>query len=88
VLAGYITEYAFCSELVATDQIVYVIRRKRGTRAVLHLLKEFREWARQRGARELVLGITTGVDAERTGDLYRRLGFEFAGGNFTQRLNG
>lgn len=87
-VAGYVTEYAFCSELVASDQIVYVAPRSRGTLAAVRLIEGFRRWARDRGARELVLGITTGVDARRTGELFERLGFEFAGGNFVQRLNG
>jgi GNAT superfamily N-acetyltransferase len=87
-VAGYVTEYAFCSELVASDQIVYVIPRSRGTLAAVRLIEAFRVWARDQGARELVLGITTGVDARRTGELFEKLGFEFAGGNFVQRLNG
>ena len=88
ILAGYVTEYAFCSHLVASDQIVYVTPRSRGSLAAVRLIEAFRRWARERGARELVLGITTGVDARRTGELFERLGFEFAGGNFVQRLNG
>lgn len=87
-VAGYVTEYLFCSELVASDQIVYVAPRSRGTPAAVRLIEAFRRWARDRGARELVLGITTGVDTRRAGELFERLGFEFAGGNFVQRLNG
>ena len=87
-LAGYVTEYAFCSELVASDQILYVVPRSRGTLAAVRLIEAFRRWARDRGAREIVLGIMTGVDTRRTGELFERLGFEFAGGNFVQRLNG
>lgn len=86
ILAGYVSEYAFCSELVATDHIMYVVPRSRGTLAAVRLIEAFRDWARERGARELVLGISTGVDAIRTGKLFERLGFEFAGGNFVQRL--
>ncbi len=88
VLAGYMTEYAFCSERVATDHIVFVAPRSRGTLAGVRLIEAFRGWARERGARELILGITTGVDTLRTGKLLERLGFEFAGGNFVQRLTG
>lgn len=87
-LAGYVTEYVFCSELVASDQIVYVVPRSRGSLAAVRLIEAFRRWASDRGAREIVLGITTGVDTRRTGELFERLGFEFAGGNFAQRLNG
>jgi GNAT superfamily N-acetyltransferase len=87
-LAGYVTEYVFCSELVASDQIVYVVPRSRGTLAAVRLIEAFRRWASDRGAREIVLGITTGVDTRRTGELFERLGFEFAGGNFARRLNG
>lgn len=87
-VAGYVTEYLFCSELVASDQIVYVAPRSRGTLAAVRLIEAFRRWASERGARELVLEISTGVDTRRTGELFERLGFEFAGGNFVQRLNG
>ena len=50
------------------------------------LLREFKRWARERGCIEAVMGTFNGMDEERIGRLYNRIGFENAGHTFRARL--
>ncbi len=86
LLAGYISEYAFCHERIACDEIIYVIPERRGTGAAPRLLRALWEWARERRARELAMGISSGIDPARTGRFFERMGLEFAGGLYKKRL--
>jgi hypothetical protein len=52
------------------------------------MLKMFVDWAREQGALELYMGVSTNVAPERTGDVLKRYGFEHVGGNYKVRLNG
>ena len=54
--------------------------------AAMRLVRGFREWALERGARELCLAISTNVNADDTGRFYERLGFTRVGGVYKQRL--
>ena len=87
LLAGRIDQYMFCYEYVAHDTLFYVTPRHRGSGVAQALIIAFRKWARQRGARELALRISTGIHARRIGRLYERLGLFFVGGNYKQRLD-
>ena len=87
VLGGYLGEYFFCRERVASDMVFYVEPSFRGTLVPFRLVRAFREWARARGAAELCLGISTDVHPERTGKFYELMGLKFVGGNYKQRLN-
>lgn len=87
MLGGYLTDYFFCDELIACDEILFVKRESRGSAAALRLVQAFREWARERGAREVCLGTSTGIHPERTGRFYERLGLRCVGGLYKQRLS-
>ena len=87
LLAGRIDEYMFCYEVLAHDTLFYVTQRHRGSGVAQALISGFRDWARQRGARELCLSISTDIQSRRIGRLYERLGFHFVGGNYKQRLD-
>jgi GNAT superfamily N-acetyltransferase len=86
MLAGHIGDYFFCDQLVAYDTIFYVEPPYRGTTAAPRLIRAFREWAVARGASELCLAISTGVNAERIGGFYARMGFQQVGATYKQRL--
>jgi len=87
MLAGSVSEYYFCSELVACDLVFYVERRHRRGSAAVRLIGAFREWAREQGARELALATSLGVPGDRAGQFYERLGFTRVGGVYKQRLD-
>jgi GNAT superfamily N-acetyltransferase len=86
MMGGYISEYFFCGEKIASDMVVYVEPGRRGTLAAARLIGAFREWAAARGAREICLGISTGREPARTGRFYERLGLRPVGGVYKQRL--
>jgi GNAT superfamily N-acetyltransferase len=86
MFGGYLTDYFFCDERVACDVVLFVEPQRRGSSAAARLVRAFREWARSRGAREICLGVSTDVDAERTGVFYERMGLGRVGGLYKQRL--
>ncbi len=87
LLAGRVDPYMFCTEYVAHDTLFYVAPRHRGSGVAQALVVAFRDWAQHRGARELSLSISTGVQVRRIGRLYERLGLHFVGGNYKQLLD-
>ncbi|MBF0188512.1 MAG: GNAT family N-acetyltransferase [Magnetococcales bacterium] len=86
---GMVTQHYFSKELYAIDFALYVCREVRhtpaGGRAAVALLKRYVAWARDHGAAEIQLGITTGIHPERTGRFYQRMGFRPAGTLYTMK---
>jgi hypothetical protein len=86
IMAGYLGTYVFSNAKQAIDQIFFVLPEFRGSRAALVLHREFRAWAIKQGARELSIGVSTGVGVERSGRFLKRLGMNEVGANFKERL--
>lgn len=86
MLGGHTGDYFFCDTLVAYDAVFYVEPDYRGSTVAPRLIRAFREWAISRGAAEVCLGISTNVNAARTGKFYERLGFQQVGSIYKQRL--
>jgi GNAT superfamily N-acetyltransferase len=86
MLGGYLTTYFFCDEKLACDLILFVEPEWRGSSAAARLIRAFREWAVERGARELCLSVSTGACAGAIGRFYRGLGFAQVGGVYKLRL--
>ena len=76
---GMINEYFFGHDLVANDFALYVDKEHRGGTIGLRLVKKFEKWAFDNGAKVILLGIGTGIEAERTARLYDRLGYKTHG---------
>lgn len=87
MLLGYIDEYFFCREKIAADLILYVHPEHRSSGAGSELVRAFQRWAFDHGAHEVCLAVSTAVEAERTGRLYRNLGFGSVGGIYKQALH-
>lgn len=86
ILGGYLTDYFFCDEKLACDLVVFVEPEYRGSPAAGRLIHGFCEWARQRGAREVCLGLSTQFKTEHVDRFYRALGFTPVGGLYKLRL--
>lgn len=82
MIMGYLTPYYFGNDILACDHLWYVDPSYRGSRTGLRLLKEFRSWALDHGAKEVCIGISTGTDVDRTGALLERIGFAHVGGTY------
>lgn len=86
MFAGYLTDYFFCEEKVACDLILYVDREHRGSSAAVRLVRGFCNWARNHGAREVCLGVSTEINPETTGRFYEKMGLSHSGGLYKQRM--
>lgn len=87
MICGGLAPYVFSKGSLASDYAWYVLPKHRGSSVAVRMLKMFREWAKERGATELYMGISTNVNADRTGQLLKRMGFDHVGGNYRARLN-
>lgn len=85
MLGGYLEEYFFCDERVASDVFVYVDPPYRGTTAAVKLVDAFCAWAAAHGAREVCLGISSGVRTPQVEKFYEKLGFVRAGSIYKRR---
>ena len=82
MLSGYVIPFYFGPDLVSHDRIVYIIPSYRGTSAFLRLVRKYVEWARSKKVRQIFMAISTGINTDKTTDLYVRLGFRHVGGVF------
>lgn len=75
---------------IATNYFLYVSGQVRGTalggRVAVKLMRLFIDWARAKGAHELNVHGTSGIDPERTDRFLKRLGLQPHGGNYAARL--
>lgn len=84
---GGLTPYFFSKETFAYDLALYVDPEYRGASgAALRLVVAFREWARLSNARELRIGVTTGITHEKYGSFMQKLGLHPIGEMYAQNL--
>ena len=77
MFVGMVTEQWFSTDKSATDLVFYVKPEFRGrSLAPWRLVHLFEKWAVAQGVRSISCGSSTGVNAARTADLYRRLGYQ------------
>jgi GNAT superfamily N-acetyltransferase len=72
-LLARLDTYSFSSGVFVSQEVLYVRPDKRGTRAAVHLIKEFVQWGEIVGAREWLFGISNGFQPDRTARLFERL---------------
>jgi len=78
-MAGYISEFYFGNEKIAQDLSLFVRKDRRGCMAAVNLIKKYEDWARKNGADEIQLGVSTGINEDRTSKLYEKFGFKASG---------
>ncbi len=78
-LVGMLESYAFTSGVFVVQEVLYVRPDYRGTRAAVHLIKEFFRWGDIVGAREWIVGVSNGFQPERTARLFEHFGAKRAG---------
>ncbi len=83
VMLGYITEYFFSRDRVATNIVFYVRPEYRGSSAAAKLVMAFRTWAANRDAAEVSVNITSGIRMEKFHSFLMKMGFEHIGGNYS-----
>lgn len=80
--AGVVRERWYSTNLMLVDLAFYVQGDRRGGLAAFRLLDAVLTWAQERGIdpRDVLLGSTTGIQPQRTGNFLRRMGFHEVGG--------
>ena len=86
-LAGYMAQYHFGPEWFACLLDFYMRPDARGSRDSIRLLKQFEEWAAEREAVEVNLGISTGVRMDEFDRLATKLGYTRVGGIYKRDCN-
>lgn len=86
MMAGALATQFFGPAVFAYDFVWYVVPEDRGSRTAIRMLKKFESWARSKGAKEIHLGVTTGVDPDKTHGIYERMGYKHVGNNYTLKI--
>jgi GNAT superfamily N-acetyltransferase len=90
VLAGgllaCVQRYYYSHEMQAQLIQWFLRPQYRGTSIAPRLVKAFVEWAKSRGASEVVMGVTSGIHVDATDRMMRRLGFTHLGGTYAVNL--
>ncbi len=74
--AGYHELAPWTPVRVASDILFYIIPERRGTLLGMRLIKALKQWANENECSEVRLSIASGINEERVGRMYKRLGFE------------
>jgi GNAT superfamily N-acetyltransferase len=82
-LLGCVERYYYSDELQAQLIQWFLRPAYRGTSIAVRLVKAFVEWAKLRGASEVFIGISSGINLQQTDGLMRKLGFTYLGGNYS-----
>ncbi|MCP2076421.1 UNVERIFIED_ORG: GNAT superfamily N-acetyltransferase [Pseudomonas lini] len=78
-MAGGLTDQWFSDDLIAYDYSLFVEPSKRNGVIAIRLIQTFQEWARIKGAKQIHMGIGTGVNVEGTTRLYESQGLRNIG---------
>ena len=85
---GLVTEYFFSEEQIAMEQVVffYPEKRKGVSRSLVKMFGEFEDWAKKQSAREICLGVTSGIAGDGYEKLIERVGYRRAGSIFKREI--
>ncbi len=86
MLAGIVSEQFFSKDKSASDLVWFVSKAHRIGSPALKLLSRFEQWAGERDAFEVAIGVGTGVEAARTKALLSLWGYTDSGTAMTKRL--
>lgn len=86
-LAGALTEFWFSREKIAGDYSLFVHPDHRHGMIAVKLVLAFHAWAKMLGARQVKMGVTTGIALDGTSNLYQSLGMRHCGNLFVKDLN-
>lgn len=88
MLAGYVAEHWFSDDKVASDFTFYIRPEHRGTgKAALLLVRAFERWATAQGAKDIMPGVSTQIDIERTTRFYEKLGYAVYGNALIKKVS-
>ena len=86
-LHGYTEEYFFARARAARLQFLYILPKRRGGLDAIKMLTGFRQWAIKKEVVEIRIDAAMGVETSRTDRLFKRLGFQMVGGNYSRWID-
>tara|TARA_R100001460_G_scaffold74795_1_gene115919 strand:+ start:298 stop:747 length:450 start_codon:yes stop_codon:yes gene_type:complete len=72
---GISNEHWFGTDKMSCDLACYIIPSERGSMTATKLIKQYEKWAKEIGVKEMLIGVSTGVNSDRTASLFERLGY-------------
>lgn len=84
MFVGYVQPFWWGDELESFDIILYVLPERRGGAYAARLVTTYAKEAQKRGVSDMKIGQTTGLDSERTGLFFQRMGFAPIGSSFAR----
>lgn len=90
-LIGYLvanaSPYMYCRKYSAGMQAMYVQKASRGSKAAMLLVQAYEDWATNTiKAKEVFIGVDHGINTERVGRFFNKMGFEPTGA-FYRKVN-
>jgi GNAT superfamily N-acetyltransferase len=87
MIGGYVAETFFGHDKVASDYAFYITpsERRKG-RTALGLLLAFEKWAVAQGVVDIVPGVSTMIETQRTRQFFEKLGYEHYGEAMIKRV--
>lgn len=82
----FAVEYFLGFDKIVTDACIYVSPDHRGGTLFVRMMKKVEAWAHEQGADELLLGISTEINVDKTVRLYERLGYRVTAHNMLKDL--
>jgi GNAT superfamily N-acetyltransferase len=83
---GFTNEHWFGTDRMSCDLACYIIPSERGSMAGVKLMKAYEEWANSNNVKEIVIGVSTGINTDRTSGLFKRLGYGDEAFSFRKRI--
>ena len=80
-LLAHIHGYSFTSGVFVSQELIYVVPDKRGTRAAARLIRAFIQWGEALNAKQIFFGISNNFQPERTARLFEHFGAQRVGFN-------
>jgi GNAT superfamily N-acetyltransferase len=79
MMGCYAQQPAFSLQLIAHESGLFITREHRGGRHAIQLVHAFEKWAKEQGIVKIHVGTSVGVGADRTKELYERMGYTHIG---------
>ena len=83
---GISNEQWFGTDKMSCDLACYIIPSERGSIAGVKLIKAYEEWANTINVKEIIVGVSTGINTDRTSGLFKRLGYGDEAFSFRKRV--
>jgi GNAT superfamily N-acetyltransferase len=85
-ICGALEPAVWFEAVYAVQNLLWVEPLHRGSGRAWRLIAAFEQWARDKGARRIYNGISSGINEEKVGRFYQKMGYAPAGPTFVKDL--